>query len=151
MKRVVVGMMTGVLALALGSGGCAADTPGPACDPSGNWRDTSKRTGGNCDARPNQDNPGTFTMRQDAAGRWLLNLENLGDCPGTMSADCRFVATCEYFVLDTVTKQPDLAARFSVDYTFAGASLTGSQTATLFPPAVAKMCQVIYTASGSRL
>jgi hypothetical protein len=151
MKRLVVSVLVAAMVSALGGAGCAAETSGQVCDPSGNWQDTSKRTGGDCASRPTENDPGTFTMRRDEAGRWQFNPDNYGFCSGTMNANCRFVASCEFTLVDQTTKKSELGARFSVDYTFAGASVSGSLTATFFPPAVPKTCDVTYAAAGSKL
>jgi len=151
MKRLVVSVLVLAIASALGGAGCTAETSGQVCDPSGNWRDTSKRTGGSCESQGGDGEPDTFTMRRDEAGRWQFNPSNLGFCTGTMNASCRFVASCEFTLVDPATKKTDLGARFSVDYTFTGSSVSGSLTATFFPPAVPKTCDVTYAASGSKL
>jgi hypothetical protein len=151
MKRLVVSVVVAAILSALGGAGCTAETSGQACDPSGNWQDTSKRTGGSCEAKASDNDPSTFTMSKDAAGEWFYNAQNLGNCPGTMSAGCRFVATCEVFVVQKSTGSRETLGRISVDYAFAGGSATGSLTGTFFPPAVPKTCDLTFNASASKL
>lgn len=128
--------------------GSDEDVKASGCeDITGNYSVTSARSSGTCDPALDPTGTSTVTLARNATG-WDLFIPGIeGACPGTLNASCRFVANC--VATDKTTAKT--LATYSIDYTFANATLSGSSVTSLAPPTVPSACDATYREQGSRL
>lgn len=139
----VVGLMVVVVACSSESEGAA---PGGCADISGNWEVTSTKTSGDCPE--SGDGTATMTVTKADGGQWRVSVPAVtGGCVGDLNpTTCRLViANCD------VTKNGQTIGSFSMDWTFSGATLSGSEIGRILPPAIAKACESSYSDTGKKL
>lgn len=131
-------------------GGCSSTERAEAeCgDISGNWKIASSRTDGTCDGEGFGDSEDTITIRQADDGSWLVVFPGVeGGCPGDFnSRTCKFIANCGF-----TSKTGATVATVGIDWKFDGSKLSGSEVASVSPPAVPAACTATYSDSGTKL
>lgn len=121
-----------------GTGGCA--------DITGNWSATSKVLSGDCPPLTNETN--SVGIQKQGDGAYIAVVPGVeGGCPGTLdAATCKFQSSCEVFGADGAR----LGAT-TIDWTFSGKTLRGSEIVRLFPPAAPTQCMSTYEDTGTKL
>lgn len=139
----VVGLTFVVVACSSESEGTA---PGGCKDISGNWEVTSTKTSGDCPE--SGDGKATMTISQANDGQWRVTVPAVtGGCAGELNP-----TTCELLIANCdVTRNGQTLGSFSMDWTFSGSRLSGSEIGRILPPAVSTSCESSYSDTGRKL
>lgn len=145
LKRAMFGVVLSGLLLACGDAAVDGQGGGGGCaEITGNYSVMVTNTGGNCGEGTSET---SITIGNDGSGFYVLVPGLEGACPANLDeSSCRFTANCK--VSDKADPNKTIAT-YSMDYTFSGATFSGSLVGAITSGPDA--CESQVTHEGTRL